>query len=399
MFQPRTVQRELVVVPGSFAPNGSSAIVAANNVGKGWSVARSGVGTYTVTFEDAYPALQSFACSLQKATPDGGVLQASTYSSSNKTMVMKHLTTDDTDAVTQTISWQKDADDVVGEQRTISYALDADEAAGLTGANALTEVDIGTLQLAGTVKAVKFTPSAALTAHDTNYATLIVARYDASGGSKTTVATITTETGGSGDWTAFDAMPITLAGGAASTLTADFSLSFEITKAAGGVAIPSGTLTVEYDANVTAAGVATAETAIGRAQVASTVSAVHYVPTDALTAHDTNYATLTLYQRAAGGGSQTKVAEALTTTGDTGNWTAFAPVALTLEASPADSLDAGQPLTVAIAKAAAGVVVPDGTLVVTFANTAVAAAAADIAANANNRVNFVAVFRNTSLTR
>lgn len=42
------------VISGTFFPNGSSAIVAASNLGLGWTVARTGVGVIVVTLQDAY---------------------------------------------------------------------------------------------------------------------------------------------------------------------------------------------------------------------------------------------------------------------------------------------------------------------------------------------------------
>jgi hypothetical protein len=51
-------QPDAVDLVGSFAPNGSSAIVATSNVGDRsggiWSVARAGVGLFVVTFVDSY---------------------------------------------------------------------------------------------------------------------------------------------------------------------------------------------------------------------------------------------------------------------------------------------------------------------------------------------------------
>ena len=45
------------IVCGSFAPNGSSAVDSASNEGTGWSVARTGTGSFTVTLDAKYPAL------------------------------------------------------------------------------------------------------------------------------------------------------------------------------------------------------------------------------------------------------------------------------------------------------------------------------------------------------
>lgn len=82
----RSRQPETIVIHGSFAPNGSSAVSSASNKGKGWSVARTGAGEFTITFGAAYPDLQSFQTTLQLATPDDKFLVAGTYSSTAKTI-------------------------------------------------------------------------------------------------------------------------------------------------------------------------------------------------------------------------------------------------------------------------------------------------------------------------
>lgn len=93
---------------------------------------------------------------------------------------------------------------------------------------------------------VYYLPGAALTAHDTDYATILVSKYTAAGASKTTVATITTKiTGGSGNWTAFVPMEITLSATAANLILASGAiLTYEVSKAGNGVALPAGKLVV-----------------------------------------------------------------------------------------------------------------------------------------------------------
>lgn len=58
------------VISGSFAPNGSSAVSAASNKGKGWSVARTSAGLFTLTLQDAYVALLGAHAQLQLTTAD-----------------------------------------------------------------------------------------------------------------------------------------------------------------------------------------------------------------------------------------------------------------------------------------------------------------------------------------
>lgn len=115
-----------------------------------------------------------------------------------------------------------------------------------------------------------------------------------------------------------------------------------------------------------AANTATAETPIGMVYAPAQVVAVYYVPLAALTANDTDYATITVSKRTSAGASKTTVATLVTTVAG-GSWTAFARKAFTLTATAADLIVAsGSTLTFEIAKAGSGVAVPAGDLVVEF---------------------------------
>lgn len=113
-----------------------------------------------------------------------------------------------------------------------------------------------------------------------------------------------------------------------------------------------------------AAGTTTAEAAVAMTVQKGKLVRAYYVPAGAVTAHDTNYATITISRYTAAGGSKTTIASCTTKTtggGGTGNWTAFVPVEVTL-ASDVD-LEAGACVTYEIAKAASGVQLPAGSLV------------------------------------
>lgn len=111
------------------------------------------------------------------------------------------------------------------------------------------------------------------------------------------------------------------------------------------------------------AGAATAESVIGRANMAGTISKVYFVPTAALTGNGTNNATLTVRKRDGAGGAAAAVAS-LTTTA---SWSAFQPVDLGTITN--GTLLATDILTFEITKAAGGVVVPDGEILVVFTAT------------------------------
>jgi hypothetical protein len=101
----------------------------------------------------------------------------------------------------------------------------------------------------------------------------------------------------------------------------------------------------------------TAETLIGIAP--SGLPAGHIIklnPTAALTADNTNFATITFYKRTTGG-SQSTIASVTTQTtgsGGTGNWSSYTPISISLTAA----VSPGDMVTYAITKANSGVVVP-----------------------------------------
>jgi len=63
------------LVSGSFAPNGAGAVSSASVKGKGFTVARTGVGVFTITLQDSYIALLSCSADLQLVAPDDKILQ------------------------------------------------------------------------------------------------------------------------------------------------------------------------------------------------------------------------------------------------------------------------------------------------------------------------------------
>lgn len=119
-----------------------------------------------------------------------------------------------------------------------------------------------------------------------------------------------------------------------------------------------------------AAATATAETHVWSAPAHALdgvwLKAVKYLPSAALTADNTNNATLTLSKRDTAGGTQVTAA-AETTNVASGSWVAFTPKAITLSATVANQkLAAGEQLTLTIAKGGTGVIVPAGTLEIVY---------------------------------
>ena len=82
----QTLGKRRHLIEGSFAPNGSSALVAADVKGKGFSVAYISTGLYRVTFEDKYVGLESFTLGLMLNAADDKMLQFGPYDPSAKTL-------------------------------------------------------------------------------------------------------------------------------------------------------------------------------------------------------------------------------------------------------------------------------------------------------------------------
>lgn len=118
------------------------------------------------------------------------------------------------------------------------------DSGGSAATDATTEVVIGTLpgpKGSNTIRtwrpvAARLAANAAVTAHDTNYATITFSCYTSAGATKTTIATITTKiTGGTGDIAQFASKALTVS---AVTVPAGAVITFEVAKASAGVALP-----------------------------------------------------------------------------------------------------------------------------------------------------------------
>lgn len=75
------------IIAGSFRPAGTGA--PTNVTGRGFSVARTSVGLYTLTFTDAYPELASLEVGLRGADGLGHRIEAGDYSAANKTLQLR----------------------------------------------------------------------------------------------------------------------------------------------------------------------------------------------------------------------------------------------------------------------------------------------------------------------
>jgi hypothetical protein len=98
-----------------------------------------------------------------------------------------------------------------------------------------------------TITDVFVEPAAGLTASDTDFATILVSRRDATGSNEVTVVSATTRTagsGGTGDWDPFGA--ISLGSLSNTSLTEGQKLTIELTKSGLGVVVPVLAVQVEY---------------------------------------------------------------------------------------------------------------------------------------------------------
>lgn len=86
----KATARELVIISGSFAPAGAGAVT--DTRGKGFSVSRTGVGTFQILLDKVYSALHSQTATLQLAASADTVLQFGTVTLASKTIVLRALT-------------------------------------------------------------------------------------------------------------------------------------------------------------------------------------------------------------------------------------------------------------------------------------------------------------------
>jgi len=124
------------------------------------------------------------------------------------------------------------------------------ETADALGVTTVTERVVFTAPEDLTITDAFLEPAATLTASDTNYATVVVARRDAAGGNRVTVASKSTQSvgsGGTGNWSAFGTLSL---GSLSNTaLTAGQKLTVEITKTGIGVSVPVLIVQIEYTVN------------------------------------------------------------------------------------------------------------------------------------------------------
>lgn len=108
-------------------------------------------------------------------------------------------------------------------------------------ANPFTYVYAGTTYtFSGRIMLVEYWPTGALTAGNTNYATINVSSRTSAGVADSVIATVNTKlVVGTGNWTAFQpvSIPITAAN---AVVAAGGGITYDISKASAGVTVPSG---------------------------------------------------------------------------------------------------------------------------------------------------------------
>lgn len=99
----------------------------------------------------------------------------------------------------------------------------------------------------GILKAVYYTATTGgITAHASNYATITISKRSSSAGSKTTVATFSTDTVTTDDVTQGAPKSMDLATGTAAIVDANSTITFEIAKPGSGVVVRAGTFTLVF---------------------------------------------------------------------------------------------------------------------------------------------------------
>lgn len=82
-----TLHRDYVTLQGSFAPAGTGAITAVKGVG--FTAARTGVGTFLVTFSDVYADMISGQETVQTAAATQAYPQLGTFDATASTLVLR----------------------------------------------------------------------------------------------------------------------------------------------------------------------------------------------------------------------------------------------------------------------------------------------------------------------
>ena len=90
----QALDKQIKIISGSFAPAGTGTPTAAS--GKGYSVAWSSTGSYTVTLEDSFPSCVCAIAKLQLASADDKFCQLGAIDvKTNKTVVINVWDKDD----------------------------------------------------------------------------------------------------------------------------------------------------------------------------------------------------------------------------------------------------------------------------------------------------------------
>lgn len=132
------------------------------------------------------------------------------------------------------------------------------------------------------------------------------------------------------------------------------ALAMNLTDPAGTVKNSMRRTYSENYSDAATAGTAVTETVHANVQRAGKVVAAKLSAPIAVTANDTNYATVTVSKRTGAGGAVVIASRTTQITGGSGNIVAFVPVTLTLTAAN-QLLAAGDVLTVAVTKTGSGV--------------------------------------------
>lgn len=117
-------------------------------------------------------------------------------------------------------------------------------AADALAADEIAETVALRVKAAATLTKLYLVPDDALTANDANFKTITVSKRDGAGGAGSTVAEVTTETTGTGDWVGFTKIDMGSLTGA--VLAAGSILTVATAKTASGVALPGWTLVAEF---------------------------------------------------------------------------------------------------------------------------------------------------------
>jgi len=144
------------IVSGSFAPAGTSAPTAVK--GRGFSVTRTGVGLYLLTFRQPYAHMLSALADIRLVAPIGYEIKFGAYSAANKTLAISVLKVSTMSIPLDVAAAREIAGDAIQNLAAHGGLLASDSVPALARVNAATDKALRVVWAATEVDEIQFPP-------------------------------------------------------------------------------------------------------------------------------------------------------------------------------------------------------------------------------------------------